>query len=804
MYNDKGVPLVLLLLFAAQGVQSCQITATSSVIQIGSPLSASCDCFHLSGKSEVIWKLDDNFVPCSGSSNVQANNCSVYFQSFDKTSGLLQCYINSSDGLQLMDQINIKAGYLPTPPTNVSCLMNIPKNIVKCIWQHQKDSLLEETVTLSAFRSKDNCSTPAGIGYVCNPAKEEHFCIIPRKYFDNYKELAVQVTVQNKIGSAASSLLCLIPLREVKLEPIEIKDAIPHKDCVTLQWTYAKKESFLTDMRCQLQYKKATEKEWTGPAEIPINVKTMDQCGLLSDEKYDFQIRCIRKNLTGQWSDWGPITSVTTLESVPTVKLETWWRLLESTHEMPLKIQLMWKKLEKNKANAEHLWYIVRNSSDPRQADTILCNTTVLNCTISMPPEKKSVFIWAHNKAGASPETEIFLTRNGAPVSKMQVSSDGDYSLQVTWDPQASANGYLLEWYKSLELPDCEIFWKTEQKAGRSSVLHDIQPFQKYTVRLYPLYNDSTGMARETEVYLKEGAPDFSPKITLLTVSKSQATVQWKPIPEQRCNGFITNYTVFWIDTSGREHSSSLNYSTTNYNITNLLPSTTYQVFLRSSTSGGSVNGTVIVLRTAPLDNEDINMMLIIFILFGFLVIIFMIITCFMKQERVKNLLCPIVPDPANSQMGKWASFLEETPKMTFAISDVSQIITSELNIVEGCQVKNPPQVKDKSFEDYGHASNKQSSCFTEDLNKLRYYVNVDTVQYAKVITEGYREQSPPTSVYVRSDSTQPLLCDASPSPQNYENTWFHFCSHEDSVFLMEEENMKDFPLLKALQLCED
>lgn len=41
----------------------------------------------------------------------------------------------------------------------------------------------------------------------------------------------------------------------------------------------------------------------------------MDQCGLLGGLQYDFQIRCIRKNLTGQWSEWGPATSVTTVET---------------------------------------------------------------------------------------------------------------------------------------------------------------------------------------------------------------------------------------------------------------------------------------------------------------------------------------------------------------------------------------------------------------------------------------------------------------------------------------------------------
>ncbi|KAM4048430.1 granulocyte colony-stimulating factor receptor isoform 1-T2 [Anomaloglossus baeobatrachus] len=808
MHNYLSVLLVLILLFVA-GSQTCRITVASSVIQIGSSLSASCHCSQKDENFQVMLKLDDDFVPCSHYNTEQGSTCTVDFKNFNKTSGLLQCYNSSGDGLQTMDQVKIKAGYPPSPPINISCLMSISKNIVNCTWQLQNNSLLEENVTLSAFMSENTCRSNESNKYICNPSKGDNFCIIPREYFANFKELAVRVTVENKIGSATSSLLCLTPLLEVKLDPVVIKDTVPHKDCITLQWTYGKKADFLKKgMRCQLRYKEHIEMEWTGFVDKPVDGKTLDQCGLLGGVKYDFQIRCIRRNLTGWWSEWGPTTSVTTVETVPTGKLKTWWRVLESTDESQLKILLMWKQLERNQANAEHLWYIVKTSSDPHETDDILCNTTTFNCTISLPTEESKVFIWAYNKAGASPETEIILTaRNGTPVSKMQVCSNSDSTLQLTWDPQSSAKGYMIEWYKSAELPNSEIYWKIEQKGSSNTILQDIEQFKRYTVRLYPLYKDCIGVVRETEVYSKEAAPDFSPKITLSTVRKSQAEVQWTDIPVQRRNGFITNYTVFWIEKSGREHSSTLNCTTTKYNIPNLLPSTTYQVFLRSSTSAGSVNGTVIMIRTSALDNEDINMMLLILSLIGFIIIIFMIITCIMKHERMKNHLWPAVPDPKNSQMGNWASFLEKTPQMTFNTSDASQIITSELSIVGGWQEKNPPlenHVKDISFEGYGQAYKKQTSSSPEDPNKLRYYINVDTVQYAKVITGGYREQSPPTSVYVRSDSTQPLLCDISPSPQNYENSWFHFNNHEDSVFLMEEENMKDFPLLNALQLHEE
>ncbi|XP_075051544.1 granulocyte colony-stimulating factor receptor [Mixophyes fleayi] len=821
MQKDQGALLVevLLLLFIPEGVQSCHITVSSSTIQLGSPLLAFCPSYcPVFGreKLQVIWKLDGDIVPNAQYSNDQKTS-SVYFNSFNKTTGLLECYANSSSGLQLVDKILISTGYLPTPPTNLSCFINLTANIVACTWQLERNSGLLTHVTLSSSRfvntssSIEHCEVPTNSEYNCTSIMSQMSCKIPREFFDNYKPLAVWVTVKNKLGSATSCPLCMIPVYQVKLDPIIIKDAVPYEDCVSLRWTNGEKAEFLKHLRCEMRYKSEYQMEWVKAEEATISVKERTQCGLIAATNYSFQIRCIRKTLTGQWSEWGPTTSLTTVDRVPTGNLVTWWRMLEATPDSAVKIQLLWKPLNREEANAKQLWYIVKKSSGLHQRDTIMCNTTALNCTFFLPNGIKRAFIWAYNTAGASPATEISLAaRNGAPVSRMQVSSNDDYSLRVEWDPQASAKSYILEWCKTTEEHNCGINWKTELGGCNTSILHDnIQPFQIYNVKLYPLYEDCIGMPAQAEVYSKEGAPDFSPKLKLSTVGKSKAEVHWKPIPLERQNGFITGYTIFWTDTHGREYSSTLDGLSTKFEMKNLLPSTTYHVFLSSSTAGGCANGTVLMIHTNNLDNEDIRLMLLVFFLFCSLMIIVMCMICIMRHERIKNRFWPSVPDPAKSQMGKWASFIEEKPKMIFNTRDVTQIITSDITILEDWQGKKSPaesQTKDipVSFQDYFLACNKQASSFTEDTNKWRSYINVDTVQYAKVITGGYREQSPPTSVYVRSDSTQPLLCDVSPVPQNYENMWFHGNNQEDSVFLVEEKNLIDFPLLQGLQIRED
>lgn len=794
MQKDYSILLLegTLLLLLVQDVQACHITIDSSVIQLGSPLLASCSSYCPEiGRGAVVWKLDKDLLP-EAHVNVHGNTSSVYIRSFNKTSGLLQCFVDNSEGLQLMDEILIRAGYPPSPPTNLSCFMKPSDNTVTCTWLPGEDSLLTTNVTLSVFRSVEQCVMPTKSEFNCTPLMRQNFCTISRANYHFSRKLAVWVTVKNELGFATSAPLCFVPQKEVKLDPVVFTEAkATTGGCIKLQWTYGK-ASFVKDLKCQLRYRSEFQTEWAKLVEVSSD--ETNQCGLLGATKYYFQIRCIRKTLSGQWSEWGQSISQITSESVPTGTLETWWKILETAEDSSMKIQLFWKPMKKEEANAKHLSYIVK---DLLQKETQLCNTMNLSCTFSLPPGKNRVFIWAQNTIGASPEKEIiFFATNGDPVRRMYVSPNDDYSLRVEWEVQVSAKAYVLEWCKSAQLPSCEINWKTEFKGSTHSILHDnIEPYQMYTVTLYPVYNDSIGTSIQNIVYSKEAAPAFSPELKPVSVDESQIEVQWEPIPLEKRNGFITSYTVFWRDPNGKEDFSTVQGTVTRFKIKNILPFTTYQVFLRSSTAGGSVNGTILMVNTAVSGKPDNTLILLVLFPVLFLVTILLFIICIMKHDRMKSQLWPTVPDPAKSRMGKWTSSMEEMPRLMVNPTDISQFLTSDISIVDRLQEKKP----------LTETHTKETPVTkTNEINNWRFYVNTDTVQYAQVITGGYREQSPPTSIYVRSDSTQPLLCDVSPSPQNYENMWFHSQHQEDSVFLVEEENVMDFPLLHALETHEN
>ncbi|KAM8977217.1 granulocyte colony-stimulating factor receptor [Pelodytes ibericus] len=817
-YVNILLGVMLLLIFLPGDARSFNSITVNSPILLGSNLTAYCTvnrelCNGLEDdKFQIKWKLDNELVPSTQYDYPSKNTTRVFFNSFNKTFGLLSCYVLGPKGLQLIDRKDIEAGYPPSPPTNLTCLMNLTDNILKCTWQLGRDPHIETNVTLSSTRANEQCERAAEMQEDFTPSKDQMSGLIPRKHFRPYKKLSVWITVTNALGTSVSPILCIVPMHEVKLDPPIIEEVtVSGQGCVRLQWRNGKKTSFIVDQIYQLRYRREHEKEWTGPLELASLNNTV-LCGLLSAWKYHFQLRCIRSYKTGVWSEWGQEGSLITPETAPTGKLETWWTMKKVKDGIPMKIQLLWKALRREEANAEHVWYIVTISSDLQESDAVVCNTTALNCTFSPPQGVKSVRVWVYNRAAHSEGTEItFSVMTGDPVSSIRASPNGDYSLYVEWEPKPSSKSYILEWCKSSDYPDCEISWKREPGGSSFSSLHDnIEPFQMYTVSLYPIYEEMVGLPVQIEAYSKQGAPPISPKLTLIRTTKSQAELSWEPIPLESRHGFITSYTIYWTDSNENVQFAVLKGTSTRYVIKNLVSSSVYKVILSSSTSGGSTNGTVMMIHTGFLDEIEINMLIMVLCLFFVVVIVVILILCIMKHERMKNRFWPNVPDPANSIMGNWDPITQEKPKMTFNPKDVCQIITSDITILEGWSLKKQPkeyQSKPSPIfqKEYSRKCPVPPQSSTENMHTLRSYVNAgDTVQYAKVITGGYREQSPPSSLYIRSDSTQPLLYDASPSPKNYENMWFHVNKQDDSVFFVEEENLTDFPLLQALKVQEE
>uniref|UniRef100_H9G4J4 Colony stimulating factor 3 receptor n=1 Tax=Anolis carolinensis TaxID=28377 RepID=H9G4J4_ANOCA len=351
----------------------------------------------------------------------------------------------------------------------------------------------------------------------------------------------------------------------------------------------------------------------------------------------------------------------------------------------------------------------------------------------------------------------------GNPVPQIQALPWDEKSIQVSWDPPGTSSpvAYNLEWHKvtSEDLPENGMQWmRLENGSTRQGLVQDIQPFQRYNISVYPLYKDGIWPGPHTFMGSFGGHPFASP-----------------PFPLEMPSLVLLSFHSFC---------AVVNASVDTFTLRGLWPSRMYQVHIMASNAAGSTNGTTLTLHTKIRQKTHPSILPSAPSL-----------TCFLSLEshRMKTQFWPSVPDPANSSLGKWAPTILQEVNM--GALDQAWTNFSPPNIL-------PIDGKEPFTHKVADASLMSSLALPAS-----YINSPESVQYAKVVTEAYRQQdqAPPPAFYIRSDSTQPLLGDLTPSPKPYENLWFHeSCNGRESGISscgFQEEALLDFPLLQGLKV---
>ncbi|XP_069079970.1 granulocyte colony-stimulating factor receptor [Pleurodeles waltl] len=822
----KGVLLGswLLLLLLPKGIQACgHVAIESPVVHFGSLITASCIIRHEScsaiheGIIRLLWTLDGHPIPDTQDGGTWGTQSNVTIERFERPKGILSCYVAQNVTHQLVDRVEIQAGYAPSKPKDLVCIMNVTEDSLTCTWDPGRETYIDTNFTLERFRNRGRCGHLQDKKEDCIPKKGQSSCTIPREFLNLYQKVDMWVTAKNALGRAESEHLCLDPMEVVKLDPPTIQRITSsrlNRGCLKLEWAKPVEGSWIQQW-FELRYKAEEDITWQTVTNITSSALQMEHCGFRLAHKYHFQMRCIKKSLRGYWSEWSDTKHFLTPEGAPVGTLDVWWKSKRLDSERSMEVQLLWKAMRKEDARGTILGYLVfYTAGDTPEGETVVCNTTEEVCHFLLPIGLERVSVQAYNSAGLSPVTEvILLNMNGHPLSRVQAFPNDDHSLQVAWDAaEVSVTGYVLEWCRVAETSPCDIKWKKENNAcNRALIQENIEPFVRYKILLYPLYKHAVGKPVQTEAYTREKAPSRTPKLEVKAIRKSHAELTWEPVPVEERNGFLTSYTVFWTDAKDKTFWSVLEASSRSFILGDLVASSTYKVYLTSSTSAGTTNGTVLTLHTTLFDEIEV----------GVLIMICMVTLCLLffmyrKKQQMKNRFWPDVPDPANSTSGKWIpAELQEENKLPSDMREPQQVITCDVTILE----KDAAQQKNRSKDHLEDPLKSFIHMHKEDIlgslpqfsdHKLRSYVNTsESVQYAKVIVDSYRGQCVPAPLYIRSDSTQPLLGDMTPSPKPYENLWFHGTHREENgcpVFqedtsFHESESLMEFPLLQGLRI---
>ncbi|XP_063212082.1 granulocyte colony-stimulating factor receptor isoform X3 [Chroicocephalus ridibundus] len=812
--------LSLLLLLHPGGTLGCASVAVGSpIVPLGSAVTASCTiqselCRGLEqGKVRITWMLDNEPMAGSqrqGPGGTEVSNLTL--PQFNRTQAKLWCWVEWNGTKQRVGMAEIRAGYPPAKPFNLSCVLTLSDYGLTCQWQQGADSHLPTSVALKCAGSRAQVVTG------CTPQGDRSHCTVPRRLLQLYRQMEIWVSATNALGTTESEHLYIDPMDVAKLDPPALQSiqSIPFQtDCIALAWEVARSNAYM-ELQCELRYQAAEDPAWALVTGIVGQAGTTQHCGFLFGTRYHFQMRCRRSSARGYWSEWSPGRNYTTHEKAPTGKLDAWWSTRLAGVGGRLEVQLRWKAPRRREANGRVLGYRVTLSPRRRGRDPpTACNTTHTQCNFSVPAGTRRVYLSVYNAAGESAATEVvLLERKGQPLARLWAVPGGERSLWVCWEsPPAPVAAYILEWQRvSSEPGRCSACWQMERDgaATRALIRDGIEPFQQYNISVYPLYKDAIGLPVHTAAYSKQKAPSYAPKLHLKSISKSGAELCWDPVPVEMQNGFITSYTIFWANSTAEVSSATVNPSLSSFVIRELKPSTLYKVHIMASTAAGSTNGTSLTLVTMVLDDIEIQFLFLTLALIFVLLILLLI--CFQKNGRVKQQFWPNVPDPANSSLGKWVPVeLQQEHLQVPGTREPGLATISTVTVLERATWGKEPTAEPAS----PFPAMPQPYVQQEGLGRPgRGWAAAEphrgpggsgeTVQYARVVGDGYKgQQHAPPRLYLRSSSSQPLLPEPSPSPKPYQNLWFHRatphgCPGDGGC---PEELLATFPLLQGLRI---
>ncbi|XP_053432788.1 granulocyte colony-stimulating factor receptor isoform X1 [Nycticebus coucang] len=820
------ITAALIILLLPGSLEECgHISLSAPIVHLGDSVTASCiinkNCSHVGLESPILWRLGTELQPGGQQRRLPdgSQESTLTLPHFNHTQAFLSCCINWGNSLQILDQAELRAGYPPTIPSNLSCLMNLTTYNLTCQWEPGPDTHLPTSFTLKSFKSRGSCQTQEDSIPDCVAKDGQSHCSIPRKHLLLYQNMGIWVLAENALGTSMSSQLCLNPMDVVKLEPPMLwveepspEAASPQPGCLWVRWE-PWKPSLHINQKCELRHQRQPgETTWTLEGPLPPETLQYELCGLLPATAYMLQMRCIRWPLPGYWSNWSPGLELRTAKQILKVRLYTWSRrrLLDNR---TVDVQLFWKPMTLEKNNGQIQGYLVswRPSGQAEEA-LPLCNTTALGCTFHLPLDAQEVALVAYNSTGASPPTPVVFSDNrGSALTRLYAMARDPHSLWVGWEcPNPEPQGYVIEWNLSPPKPsNSNKTWRMEHNGSIAGTLlkENIRPFQLYEIAVTPLYPDTMGLSQHIYAYSQEMAPSHAPELHLKHIGKTWAQLEWVPNPTELGKSPLTHYTIFWTNAQNQSFSTILNASSYGFILRDLEPASLYHVHLMAASKWGTINGTGLTLMTLALEGSELHILLSLFTL-----LLLIICLCGMAwlccNPSRKNPLWPSVPDPAHSSLGSWVpTIMEEENFQLPSPQDSGMSPITKITVIEEEEKKPGPWESSDSSETCGLPTLVQTYVLQQatKAQAQSHSSTSDQVLYGQVLGSS---TSPGLGHYLRCDSTQPLLGGLTPSPKCYENLWFQTSplrspipsppsQEDDCVF----GPLLDFPLLQGLRV---
>ncbi|XP_027005581.1 granulocyte colony-stimulating factor receptor [Tachysurus fulvidraco] len=799
-------------------VSACaKVNSSSEVVPFGTAVTASCyikeECQLLIKQDFLIkWKKNKHFMPSSKASQKNVNE--IHISNFTDKEAVLECFICDQDNCNVVGGVKIRTVYPPPTPQNLTCQLNLKDLTLMCKWDTGiKTSDFPTNYTLYTQSS----DIPLKMHV---PLPEENFIKVPRGSFPLLNEMQVYVVATNAFGQATSNLLVLDPIKTAKLDAPVIQGVGAQSfGCFEYKWSLSCTQKWIQKhLHIEIKMKPVNEKIYNKEQFTRRYDSKVKVCGLLHGMSYESQMR-VRYHKSSPWSEWSNATVATTPMKAPTGRLVTWLKLPRPEIRNQV-AQLFWKPSLQFRANSMNVSYIVSLMGEFTKKKETACVTVKQYCSFQIHAKVRKIYLTAMNEAGKSNPTEVSVYRRRGmdPVPSLKILPQTEESLLVQWkSPDTSAiSEYVLEWKALCGTNSNHVSFEIMGGNQTSFVVSGLEPYIPYEISLYPKYGGGIGRPYSTMQYTKEKAPSISPKLEIGKITPTLIEVSWNEIPLHQRNGLITGYRIFYSDEKNNTGVIDAVNTTTHMVLKDLYPFTIYKLFLMTSTNGGSVNGSTTTVKTVSIDVFEI-FLIVIPACVGLVLLSFALFACFGKQKWMKKYLWPVIPDPANSNIKKWtaADSLEFTPPFKEVKDPVLMYLShvSLLSLPEKELLKGDKNIKSGNWSYNGKSVDAGHDDSSNDSETFDSEQQSESVPYATVVFAGsYRHQPVPPPVYLRSESTQPLLGEEEPSsPRSYEKMSSQSDLHDVDHFLTFHKNLHadeekaslwgDFPMLRSLEI---
>ncbi|XP_018941822.2 interleukin-6 receptor subunit beta-like isoform X3 [Cyprinus carpio] len=569
------------------------------------------------------------------------------------------------------------------------------------------------------------------------------------------------VLASTHTGSIRSPLYFFSGVNAVKLPPPQIKDLRPsarRSGCLQVIWRMA--ESFPKNEKVYilLQMEYTTHNQTRSQTIQAFSNETLELCDLHPGSKYTVRLRAQDSRAHAHWSSWNS-TDTTTAEKAPSAAPRL-WRLIQPAEEAgKRRLTLLWKPVSWPEVNGVVLSYSASCHSNlgSSQWTCGAVNASRRSCVLTVSDDTCHCSLTATNSAGTSPPAHISIPAHThaelPPAQILSVTPLDNTQIKVEWTAalNQSESGFVVQWTSVPYIKPTSLHWEHMNENARSFILTGLLPEVPYKLSVVSLYGQQTGSGMSVIAFTREGVPSVGPDMTVLKTSSSGVVLKWDPVPLEKLHGFIQNYTVLY-SINGKDKSVKVDAHVEQITLSELTEGT-YKICVMAHTAVGGATGPCQMVLVG-LDDVQVIPILLCALLLCFLILI--IPVCL--RVRIKQCLCPTVPDPSKSSLSVWSKTKLCQHKLPSSSTMSSIISVGQTTIYQDCGEIDYVPVQVLTYHT-PHASNEpeamtyNSTAVTHQDSKLTpaqafptHFLIQSYTKPDQVIPAGYKEDPQPSS----------------------------------------------------------